>query len=152
MTEECNKNAVMELYNRGYQSRHIAIVMGCKKSTLFNVTRVKQITEPTLKFLNKQQKQRLFVLDKLLELKLVSTKWCSNDYYYITILRFLHIPKDTIRNMYKSAPQVPLARALREKSPYLGQFDYTVLGINSEEWFEFVAASYKVMRDSDRWR
>ena len=146
-----NKNAIVELHNRGYHNRHIAIIMGASENTIHRILKAKDEIEPTLQFLKREQKQRLFVLDKLLALKPVSPRWCSNDYYYITILKFLLIPRETIYQTYKAAPQRQKAQAYRENSPQLKKFDYSCLGVNSEEWGLFVLECYKILGDPLKW-
>ena len=146
-----NYNAIAELLARGYHNRHIAIVMNCHEDSVLRISKVLDKTEPTLKFLTRQQKQRLFVLDKLLELKPITLKWSSNDYYYITILRFLLVPREKIMTMYKGAPQIQVSRAYRKNVPVFSLFDYTTIGVNSEEWFEFVSSCYRMIGDPTRW-
>lgn len=147
-----NRNAIAELIERGYHNRHIAIVMGSCEDAIVKAKKTMQNVEPTLQFLTHTQKQRLLVLDRLLELKKpIEVKWGSNDYYYITILKFLLVPRTTIVNIYKHAPQAQVARAYKKSAPMFSSFDYTLLGVNSEEWFEFVAACYKIIGDSTKW-
>ena len=136
---------------RGYHNRHIAIIMGCSEETIFRIKKTISHTEPTLKFLNFKQKQRFLVLDKILQLKPIGAKWCSDDYYYITILKFLLIPRTEVVKIYKHAPQAQVAQAYKKSNPMLSAFDYTKIGVNSEEWFEFVSACYKIIVDSTKW-
>lgn len=152
MTAIYNKNAIVELCNRGYHNRHIAIVMGCGEDTIARIRKQKESIEPTLKFLSVEQKQRLLVLDKLLRLKPLEQKWSSNDYYYITILKFLLIPREQIYSIYKHAPQNRVAQAHRELAPKLQELDYTLLGITSEEYKQFIIGCYKVIGDPAKWK
>lgn len=152
MTSIYNKNAIAELCNRGYHNRHIAIVMGCIEETIERVRKEKDFIEPTLKFLSIEQKQRLFVLDKMLQLKPLEKKWGSNDYYYITILKFLLIPREQIYEIYKRAPLKHVAQAHREKAPKLQLLDYTLLGVTSEEYKQFIIGCYKVIGDPTKWK
>lgn len=147
-----NKNAIVELYNRGYHNRHIAIVMGCVEDTVARIIKEKDNIEPTLKFLAFEQKQRLYVLDKMLQLKPLEKKWGSNDYYYITILKFLLIPREQIYDIYKHAPLKHVAQAHREKTPILQLLDYTLLNITSEEYKQFIVGCYKIIGDSTKWK
>lgn len=147
-----NRCAIAELVNRGYHNRHVAIVMGCSEDMVLRIKKEEGIVEPTLKFLTHEQKQRLLVVDKLLELKPVSRKWCSNDYYYITILKFLLVPREAIYEIYKGAPMRQKAMAHKENAPLLKKFDYTCLGVNSEEWGLFVIECYKILGAPDKWK
>ena len=126
--------------------------MNAAEDTIYRALKTKDAVEPSMAFIKKEQKQRLYVLDKLLALKPVSKRWGSNDYYYITILKFLLIPRETIYEMYKAAPQRQKAQAHKEKAPILQKFDYSCLGINSEEWELFVQACYKVIADPSKWK
>ena len=152
MTTIYNKNAIVELSNRGYHNRHIAIVMSCVEDTVARTLKERDFIEPTLKFLSFEQKQRLLVLDKLLRLKPLGKKWCSDDYYYITILKFLLVPREQIYSIYKHAPQNRVAQAHRELAPKLQLLNYTLLGVNSEEYKQFIIGCYKVIGQPSKWK
>lgn len=131
----------------GYTRRHICIIMDCSPP-VYNVFRKSsESVEPTLKFMTEEQKTRMYVLQKFLQLKPVSPKWDSNEYYYVTILQFLRVPKDYLRTLYKSAPRAQLAQALRQKTPSFQKFNYAALGITLDEYRLFVAACYHVIGD-----
>ena len=147
-----NKNAIVELAARGYHPRHISIIMGCHEDTACRILKNSESIEPTLKFLSLEQKKRMYVLDKCLRLRPLCMKWCSNDYYFITLLRFLLIPKETIKAIYKSAPQAQVAQACKEVAPKLKLLDFHLLDITSEEYELFVAACYRVINDPTKWR
>ena len=108
--------------------------------------------EPTLKFLTEEQKQRLYVLDKLLTLRRQTKKFVNYDYCYITILKFLQVPREIIYDFYSNCSIRRVANAYRERSPLLKQFDYTLLGINSEEWLNFQCSCYEIIGDVTKWR
>lgn len=147
-----NRNAIAELTNRNYKARHIAIIMGCHEDIAASLMRTTTEEEPTLRFLTTDQKKRMYVLDKCLRQKPLCMKWNSNDYYFITLLRFLLVPKDTIKEMYKAAPQAQVAQACKEKSPKLQDLDFHLLDINSEEYQMFVLACYRIINDPTKWR
>ena len=147
-----NRNAIAELVRRGYKTRHIAIIMGCHEDTAARLIKQMQDVEPTLKFLTTEQKKRMYVLDKCLRLKPLCIKWCSNDYYFITLLRFLLVPKDIIKAIYKAAPQIQVAQACKEVAPKLKSLDFHLLEITSEEYELFVFACYRVINDPTKWR
>ena len=147
-----NRNAIAELVERGYHNRHIAIIMGCHEDTIAVVRKTIYKFEPTLKFLSTEQKKRMLVLDKLMRLKPLELKWGSNDYYYITILRFLLVPKETIKSLYKAAPQQQVAMACRELAPKLQELDYKLLSVTSEEYELFVHACYCIIGDPTKWK
>lgn len=147
-----NRNAIAELLRRGYHSRHIAIVFECNEKSLQLVCKTMEEVEPTLRFLSIEQKKRLYVLDKCLRLKPLGHKWSSNEYYYITLLRFLLVPKETIKTIYKTAPQRQVAIACRELAPKLKELDYRLLGVTSEEYELFVRACYNLTGDPTKWK
>jgi hypothetical protein len=126
--------------------------MGCEKKVPLRLIKQISAIEPNLKFITKEQKQRMFVLDKLLESKAVDVKWGSQTYYHVTILKFLQLPKEYIKTIYPRAPIKSFSQAIKEKSPFLKLFDYTALGINSEEWQNFVLSCYKYINDFDKIR
>ena len=139
------------LKEQGYHNRHICIIMNCHEQELRQMLKSPAI-ESTLKFITPEEKIRLYVLDKILQLKPVSLKWCSDDYYYITILKFLLVPRETIYLIYKSAPHIPVAQAHKEKSPIFQPFDYAKLNISLSEYKLFVQACYKYINDPTMWR
>jgi hypothetical protein len=147
-----NYSTIAELGERGYHIRHIAIVIGCVEDTVRKVLKKSNSIEHTLKFITYEQKQRLLVLDKLLQLKPVRPKWSSDDYHYVSILKFLLVPRETIYELYKHAPMEQLAKAHRQLSPKFKLFDYTCIGITSEEWNLFVASCYFIIGDITKWR
>lgn len=147
-----NRNGIIELLNRGYSKKQVAIVFGCIEETIAKVSKSDNEIEPTLKFLSLKEKQRLLVLDRLLSLKPVSTKWNENCYYYITILKFLGFNREQILSIYPKAPQKQVAQACKERSPIFCKFDYSWLKVNTEEWIAFVEACYKIIGDATKWR
>ena len=148
-----NRNAVIELHYRGYRPRHIAIVMGCSERVVERLVNTNEGQhEPGLDFLTQEQKQRLYVLDKLLILQRLTPKFVNYDYCYITILKFLQVPRETVYNLYKNCPIRRVANAYKEKAPFLQQFEFEQLGINSEEWGVFVCACYKILCDPEKWK
>ena len=148
-----NRNAIIELHNRNYNTVQIAIVMGCCEEVVSEVLKHNEEQyESTLDFLTLEQRQRLYVLDKLLLLRRKTKKFVNYDYCYITILKFLRIPREVLYDLYKNSPIRRVANAHRERSPLLQQFDYELLGANSEEWHLFVCACYKIIGDPAKWR
>ena len=149
-TKYCASTAIA-LKEQGYLTRYICIIMNCDYKQALHMLKAPH-TESTLKFITTEEKVRLYVLNKILQLKPVSQKWCSDDYYYITMLKFLLIPRETIYSIYKSAPRIPVAQAHKEKSPIFKPFDYTKLGITLNEYKLFVSACYKYINDPTEWR
>lgn len=145
-----NSNAIIELYKRGYHKKHIAIIMGCKECTVEWNLKNAIISEGSLKYLTDAQKHTLFVFDKIFIKKPISTKWDSNCYFHITILKFLSMPKNDIKEIYKFAPQKNVAQACHEKAPKLSSFDYNSLGVTSEEWRDFVRSCYIFIGDIEK--
>ena len=105
-----------------------------------------------MKFLTIEQKQRWYVLQKLLALKPVSPRWSNDDYYYISILKFLLVPRETVYDIYKHAPLKSVAKAYKEKSPFFKKFDYSLLGVTSDEYKNFVLGCYHIINDPTKWR
>lgn len=141
----------LALAGRGYKIRHIAIIMK-RTDREINLFLSNPCLESTLKFMTQEQKTILYVINKLLQLKPISQQWCSDDYYYITILKFLLVPRETIYEIYKRAPRIQVARAHKEKSPFFRPFDYTKLGITLDEYKTFVNACYHYINDPTKWR
>ena len=151
MSKKLNYNTIHYLLEQGYKPRHVAIVMNCVEHTVKNIRKTKEVIEITNKFMTKEEKQRLFVLNKFLQLKPIESKLSSNNYYFITVLKFLMIPRDTVVDIYKFAPQKYVAQAYKEKAPKFQQLDYKLLGITQEEYNLFVLASYNVIGDVLNW-
>lgn len=140
-------STIKYLKEQGYRKMYIAIVMGIPALGYSYKIKELEYVESTNKFMTKEQKIRLYVLNKFLQLKPVCVKWDSNDYYYVTILNFLQIPHDTIRSIYKHAPTIPLAKALKTYSPRFQDFNYSLLDITLEEYKLFVTSCYHFIGD-----
>lgn len=145
-----NHNVVFALLERGYSIKQTAIIVGCCKDSIYKIKSMPNI-EPSLKYITHEQKQRWYVLNKLLELKPISNKWSHKDYVYITILKFLQIPRDVIYKIYSYAPLHQVANAYKEKSPLLKEFSYADKKINSEEWQNFVLSCYNILHYPEKW-
>ena len=126
--------------------------MGATEKTIKKIIKNLDNVEPTLKFLNYEQKQALMVLERILQLKPTGLKWSSNEYYFITILKFLLVPRTTIYDMYKSAPLVQVAQAYHELAPKFQLFNYQTLGITLDEYKVFVRNCYNLISDKSKWR
>lgn len=146
-----NVSTARYLYEQGYHPRHIAIVLGCCEDRAAILVKENNI-ESTFKFATTDEKKRLYVLNKFLQLKRMAPKWCSDDYYYITILKFLLTPRDVIYDMYRGTPHRYYSNAYKEKSPFFAPFDYSLLGVTAEEYRLFVASCYNILGKPDKWR
>lgn len=146
-----NPSTALYLHEQGYHPKHIAIVLGCCVDRAAILIKDDNI-EKTFKFATPEEKKRLFVLDKFLQLKRMAPKWCSDDYYYITILRFLLVPRDVIYGMYRGTTHRYYSNAFKEKYPMLSSFDYSLLNVTAEEYKLFVASCYNILGSSDKWR
>jgi hypothetical protein len=146
-----NPCTIQYLHEQGYHPRHIAIVIGCCEDHAALLVKDNNV-ESTFKFATTEEKKRLYVLDKFLQIRRMAQKWCSDDYYYITILRFLLVPRDTIYSLYRGIPHKYYSNAYKEKSPIFVPFDYTLLNITAEEYKLFVASCYNILGKPEKWR
>lgn len=142
---------ILALAEQGYKLRHIAIITRRKEKDIKPILTNPTI-ESTLKFITEEQKTILYVINKILQLKPVSQRWCSDDYYYITILKLLQVPREVVYDIYKKAPRVQVARAYKEKSPFFQPFNFTKLDITLDEYKVFVNACYYYINDPTKWR
>ena len=152
MKTKINYNTVKYLRDNNYHPRHIAIILHCSESGLYKVKIENRCAESTNKFMTKEERQRMYVLNKFLQLKPIEPKWSSNNYYFITVLKFLLIPRDTVVDIFKFAPLKYVAQAYKERAPKLKLLDYTLLSVNEEEYKLFMAACYNVIGDPLKWR
>lgn len=148
-----NKSAVLYLYEQGYRQKLICLIMGYNQSFVSKNCNNPRNYIPSFNHANTAQIQRKFVVDKILEHR-VLRKFKSNgfdeqDKAYIKLLDYCLVDRDIVRQLYCTISPYKIAIAFRAKKDIIKDFDPDGLGIPHEYWEEFLKQVFKDEEQND---
>lgn len=96
---------------------------------------------PTLEHITEEQRIRKYVVDRILECKVITTNermFNDNDIAYIKLLDFCLVDRDKIRATYYNISQYRISKAFRDKKITFAAFDPYSIGLTQDEYNLFL--------------
>lgn len=133
-----NKSAVLYLYEQGYRQKLICLITGYNQSFISKNCNNPRNYIPTFANANDGQIARKFVVDRLLECRVLrkfdSLQFNEQDRIYIKLLDFMLVDRDNIRKLYRTTSGYKVAQALRAPKEIIKNFDPDGLSIPHDAW------------------
>lgn len=142
-----NKSLIYYLYEKGYRQKLICVITGYNQSLISKTMKKEDGCIPSLDGATEEQLQRKYVVDTILECKVLrkytGTNFDDQDKAYIKLLDFCLVDRVLIRKLYAAITQYKISVAYRKPKEIIKNFDPFGLGIENEYWQNFLNEIFK---------